>query len=94
MKAGDLMIFNSLLAHGIKPNTSENKVRMAQYISMNPADGANEDLRHRRVESWRDRRAPEGYAFPGDPREWEKTRYPTAELTPLGRKLLGRDLWD
>lgn len=94
MKAGDLMIFNSLLAHGIKPNTSENKVRMAQYISMNPADGANEDLRQRRVESWRDRRAPEGYAFPGDPREWEKTKYPTAELTPLGRKLLGLDLWD
>jgi len=23
--------------------------------------------------SWRDRIAPEGYAFPGDPRGWEQT---------------------
>jgi ectoine hydroxylase-related dioxygenase (phytanoyl-CoA dioxygenase family) len=94
MKAGDLLIFNSLLAHGIRPNTSENKVRMAQYISMTPADSANEEIRQRRIESWRERRAPEGFAFPGDPREWEKTKYATAELTPLGRKLLGLDSWD
>ena len=93
MKAGDLMIFNSLLAHGIRPNTSEDKVRMAQYISMTPAAQDNEELRMRRVESWRERRAPEGFAFPGDPREWERTRYETAELTPLGRKLLGADSW-
>ncbi len=94
MQAGDLMIFNSLLAHGIRPNTSENKVRMAQYISMTPAAVDNEELRTRRVESWEERRAPEGFAFPGDPREWERTRYETAVLTPLGRKLLGADPWD
>jgi hypothetical protein len=93
MKAGDLLIFNSLLAHGIRPNTSENKVRMAQYISMTPADQANRELRERRVQSWEERRAPEGFAFPGDPREWERTRYETAVLTPLGRKLLGADSW-
>jgi ectoine hydroxylase-related dioxygenase (phytanoyl-CoA dioxygenase family) len=93
MKAGDLMLFNSLLAHGIRPNTSENKVRMAQYISMMPAAEANQSLRDLRVDSWRERRAPEGFAFPGDPREWERTRYPSAELTPLGRKLLGLDSW-
>ena len=94
MKAGDLMIFNSLLAHGIRPNTSENKVRMAQYIAMTPAAADNEELRTRRVASWQERRAPEGFAFPGDPREWERTRYETAALTPLGRKLLGADPWD
>ena len=94
MKAGDLMIFNSLLAHGIRPNTSENKVRMAQYISMTPAATDNEELRSRRVKSWQERRAPEGFAFPGDPREWERTRYETAVLTPLGRKLLGAEPWD
>jgi hypothetical protein len=93
MKAGDLLLFNSLLAHGIRPNTSENKVRMAQYISMTPADPANETLRQLRIDSWRDRRAPEGFAFPGDPRNWERDRYPTANLTPLGRKLLGLDPW-
>ncbi len=89
MKAGDLLIFNSLLAHGIRPNTSQNKVRMAQYIAMTPADPDNAALRERRIDSWRERRAPEGYAFPGDPREWERARYATAELTPLGRRLLG-----
>lgn len=93
MKAGDLLIFNSLLAHGIRPNTSKDKVRMAQYISMSPADSDDAALRERRICSWRERRAPEGYAFPGDPREWERTKYGTAELTPLGRRLLGVDLW-
>ena len=93
MKAGDLLIFNSLLAHGIRPNTSTDKVRMAQYISMTPATPENEELRTRRVTSWQERRAPEGFAFPGDPREWERTRYATAELTPLGRRLLGADRW-
>ncbi len=38
MKAGDLLIFNTLLAHGIRPNTSTNRARLAQYISMYPAD--------------------------------------------------------
>ena len=54
MKAGDLMIFNSLLAHGIRPNTSENKVRMAQYIAMTPAAESNDELRARRVQSWKE----------------------------------------
>ena len=58
-----------------------------------PAPESNEELRQRRIESWRERRAPEGFAFPGDPREWERTKYATAELTPLGRRLLGLDLW-
>ena len=93
MKAGDLLIFNSLLAHGIRANRSGNKVRLAQYISMMPAQEENEELRQWRIRSWRDRIAPEGYAFPGDPRKWEQTRYSTAELSPLGRKLLGLDNW-
>jgi hypothetical protein len=94
MKAGDLLIFNSLLAHGIRPNTSENKVRMAQYIAMTPAAEENRELRERCVETWKERRAAEGFAFPGDPREWERTKYETAVLTPLGRKLLGLDSWN
>jgi ectoine hydroxylase-related dioxygenase (phytanoyl-CoA dioxygenase family) len=93
MKAGDLLIFNSLLAHGIRPNTSQNKVRMAQYISMTPCDQENIEARGLRISSWYERRAPEGYAFPGDPREWERTKYGVAQLTALGRRLLGLDLW-
>jgi hypothetical protein len=93
MMKGDLLIFNSLLAHGIRPNMSGDKVRIAQYISMMPAQEDNEALRQWRINSWRDRIAPEGYAFPGDPRAWEKTKYQTAELTELGKKLLGLEKW-
>ncbi|MDG1571648.1 phytanoyl-CoA dioxygenase family protein [Robiginitalea sp. M366] len=93
MEAGDLLIFNSTQPHGIRPNRSGNKVRMAQYISMMPAEPENDALRQWRIHSWKNRVAPEGYAFPGDPRNWEQTKYKTAELSGLGRKLLGLDPW-
>ncbi|HEV7622465.1 MAG TPA: phytanoyl-CoA dioxygenase family protein [Flavisolibacter sp.] len=93
MNAGDLLIFNSLQPHGIRPNTSGNKVRIAQYISMMPAEEGNEELRQWRINSWKERKAPEGFAFPGDPRGWEQTKYEAAELSDLGRKLLGLDNW-
>lgn len=93
MEAGDLLIFNSLQPHGIRPNISRNKVRIAQYISMMPAEENNEPLRQWRIASWRDRIAPEGYAFPGDPRKWEQTKYSTAVLDDLGKKLLGLEKW-
>jgi hypothetical protein len=94
MKAGDLLIFNSLLAHGIRPNTTADRVRMAQYVSMYPAENENAQKRETRVRSWSERLPPVGHAFPGDPREWERTRYQTAELNQLGRKLLGLDSWE
>lgn len=92
MKAGDLLIFNSMLPHGIRPNHS-NRPRIAQYISMTPAEEENEELREWRIKSWRDRIAPEGYAFPGDPRKWEQKHADTANLTVLGKKLLGLKTW-
>lgn len=93
MEAGDLLIFNSSEPHGIRPNHSENGVRIAQYISMMPAQEENEALREWRINSWKNRVAPEGYAFPGDPRNWEQTKYAQAELTELGEKLLGLKKW-
>ena len=93
LDAGDLLIFNSLQPHGIRPNLSQDKVRVAQYISMMPAEEDNEALRQWRIDSWKNRIAPEGYAFPGDPRKWEQTMYKTAELSELGKKLLGLDGW-
>ena len=93
MAAGDLLIFNSLLPHGIRPNRSPNRVRMAQYITLRPAEETNAELLEWRIRSWRDREAPQGHAFPGDPRHWEETRYGTAVLTPLGEKLLGSRSW-
>lgn len=93
LEVGDLLIFNSLLPHGIRPNHSEDKVRIAQYISMMPAEEDNEPLRQWRISSWKDRIAPEGYAFPGDPRRLEQVKYGRAELTKLGEKLLGLRKW-
>ncbi|MEO1449728.1 MAG: phytanoyl-CoA dioxygenase family protein [Bacteroidota bacterium] len=93
MHAGDLLIFNSSEPHGIRPNQSGDKVRIAQYISMMPAQEDNASLRDWRVNSWKDRIAPEGYAFPGDPRNWEQNKYERAELSTLGEKLLGLKTW-
>jgi ectoine hydroxylase-related dioxygenase (phytanoyl-CoA dioxygenase family) len=90
---GDLLIFNSLLAHGVAPNTSENKVRMAQYISMFPAEESNLVEREARIRSWRERTPPERAGFPSDPRNWEQDKYSRATLTPLGEKLLGLKSW-
>ena len=93
LEAGDLLIFNSTQPHGIRANNSDNKVRIAQYISMMPAEENNEALRQWRIQSWKNRVSPEGYAFPGDPRNWEQTKYDTAELNELGMKLLGLKNW-
>jgi len=93
LEAGDLLIFNSSEPHGIRPNHSKDKVRIAQYLSMMPAEEGNESIRQWRINSWKNRIAPEGYAFPGDPRNWEQTRYETAELSALGEKLLGLTKW-
>lgn len=94
LEAGDLLIFNSLEPHGIRPNNSKDKVRIAQYISMMPAEEENFALKEWRINSWKNRIAPEGHAFPGDPRKWEKTKYGMAKLSALGEKLLGLNPWD
>ena len=93
LQAGDLLIFNSAEPHGIRPNHSKNKVRIAQYISMMPAQEEDKSLREWRINSWKNRVAPEGYAFPGDPRNWEQIKYETAKLSLLGEKLLGLKKW-
>lgn len=93
MEPGDLLIFNSLLAHGVRPNHSDGRVRMAQYVSMHPAEPTNAAEREERVRLWRERDHPKRDAFPGDPREWEKRHAETARLTPLGERLLGLAPW-
>lgn len=90
---GDLLIFDSRLCHGIRQNRSQDQVRIAQYISMLPAQEDNATLRDWRIRAWRERLAPEGYSLHGDPRHWERDRYATAQLSPLGEKLLGLTPW-
>ena len=60
---------------------------------MTPAQEDNQELRDWRIKSWSERIPPEGYAFPGDPRNWEQTKYGRAELSELGEKLLGLKDW-
>lgn len=91
-KAGDLVIWHSLLPHGTGRNTSD-RPRIAQYITMSPAKEDDEALRQERVTQWEQHRAPGNRVFPGDARQWEEQHGVPAELTPLGRKLLGADPW-
>jgi hypothetical protein len=93
LNAGDLLIFNSQLPHGVRPNISENDVRMAQYISMFPADFENEELRQTRITTWAEQTHPIGVPFPGDPRAFEKNNFAVAALNPLGRKVLSLERW-
>jgi hypothetical protein len=98
-KAGDLIIWNRRLAHGNGHNVAK-RPRLAQYIAMFEAEPETAGAegwgggRESRIREWRERLAPDAAWAPGDPREWERKHGKTAELTPLGRKLLGVDLWD
>jgi len=92
-KAGDFVIWSTLLAHGNGHNVS-NQPRFAQYIAMRAAREDDEATREDRVRRWRERLAPEAPWVYGDERGWEQEHGVTAELTPLGRKLLGLDRWE
>jgi hypothetical protein len=89
-KAGDLIIWHTGLLHGNGRNKTE-QPRLAQYITMFPAKENDEELRQQRIASWRNRTAPG--RFPTDPRHWEEQHNQTAELTELGKKLIGLDSW-
>ena len=88
-KAGDLLIWNRLLAHGNGRNTGV-RPRLAQYITMSLASN-NEEARRERIEAWQERRPPKWWT--GDDHRREQLHGTTAQLTPLGRKLLGLDEW-
>ena len=69
--------------------------RLAQYMNFHPVpDPMDEERRQERITLWQERRALGRGPYPGDPRRWEAKNYGPAKLTPLGRKLLGIDLWD
>ena len=91
-QAGDLIIWNALLPHGNGHNISD-RPRLAQYVSMFPARPEDKALREDRILRWQERLAPDASWAPGDPRRWEQEHAQTAELTPLGRRLLGLGAW-
>lgn len=93
MKAGDIVIWDRRLAHGNGRNVGK-APRLAQYVTMYPLSEREED-REERVASWQERRAPIGWLkdVPAHYQGKEAAENSPAELTPLGRKLLGVDLW-
>ena len=78
------------MLHGNGRNRTD-RPRQAQYITMNLAKEEDEELRQHRVDSWRNHTTPG--RFPGDPRKLEEQAGTTAELTQLGKKLLGLERW-
>lgn len=92
LRAGDMVIWSTLLPHGNGHNRSE-QPRLAQYISMSPAREEDEELRQTRIDCWRRRLPMPSPAFRPDPRQIEEGLEPP-QLTPLGRKLLGVDRWE
>jgi hypothetical protein len=95
LEAGDLLIWNGLLAHGVAPNTSEKGVRAVQYLSMMPALESHAALRRSRIDSWRHLKTPDwNKTLIGDAVTHESLRYGPATLTDLGSKLLGLTSWD
>lgn len=88
-KAGDLIVWDSLLPHGNSKNMSS-APRIAFYVAMGPflADGT---LRQAQIDSWRSGRCvPWWRSRPGYDRV---EPWPPASLTELGRRLLGLDDW-
>ena len=86
-RAGDLIVWDSRLAHGNSKNMST-KPRIAFYVMMGPAEEASRQIA---VDSWRTGRCvPWWRDRPGYDRS---EPWPPATLTPLGRRLLGLDPW-
>ena len=94
---GDLLIWNRLLPHGNGVNTSD-RPRMAQFIAMNPAPdgGLPDDVVAGRVDEWqkhvknsRTNQQLDLGAF-----GVSEAEMPVAELTQLGKKLLGVVPWE
>lgn len=90
-KKGDLVIWDSLLPHGNGHNES-NRPRLAQYITMFPAQPGDKATRQNRIESWQKQQAP--VEERRDTRNREAQRYERAELSKLGERLLGIERWE
>lgn len=94
LHAGDLLIWNGMLAHGVARNSSEKGVRAVQYLSMMPALETNLDLKRSRIESYQTLSTPDwNGTLLGDVNQHESLRYGPASLTELGEKLLGLRSW-
>jgi hypothetical protein len=94
-KAGDLVIWDTRMAHGTSPNRST-VPRFAQYLSMCPAEPLHAELLEIRLESFANQTRPEksGNKISGTAGSRKESDFcPKAELTELGKRLLGVQPW-
>jgi hypothetical protein len=97
-KAGDLIIWNQALPHGNALNTA-NKPRLAQYITMFPARPEDKYETQLRIKAWREKlpikfwKYIQGQPFPEKVTQLTVENFPQAELSDLGKKLLGLEEW-
>ena len=86
-RAGDMVLWDVRLPHANGENLAD-APRVVQYVSMFP-HGAWGDTRADHVELWRSGRA--NPAFRSVPGHGGVQPWPPAELSPLGRRLIGLD---
>ncbi|MEC7193116.1 MAG: phytanoyl-CoA dioxygenase family protein, partial [SAR324 cluster bacterium] len=94
-KAGDLVIWDTRMAHGTSPNHSSIP-RFAQYLSMCPAEPEHDELLEIRLASFANQTRPEksGNKISGTAGFRKESDFcPKAELTELGKRLLGVQPW-
>ena len=89
-QAGDVIVWDSLLAHGNSKNLSSSP-RIAFYVLMGRADQLDERMRQASVESWRRGRCVPWWR--GRPGYNRVEPWSPASLTELGRRLLGLEQW-
>jgi hypothetical protein len=88
MRSGDLVIWNARLPHHGGPNRGP-RPRVSLPITMHP-EGSDAE-RQERIECWRQKRAPawwRGWKGQVDPEHGQP-----ADLTQLGRRLVGVEAW-
>ncbi|TQV71163.1 phytanoyl-CoA dioxygenase family protein [Exilibacterium tricleocarpae] len=94
VQAGDLLIFNGLLPHGIAANRTRHQIRAVQYLSMMPAVYAADKVLADRLLSYQTLSTPTWDAsLVGDPVLHEQQRYRSPALSALGQRLLGAQPW-
>jgi hypothetical protein len=94
-KAGDLVIWDSRMAHGTSPNRSQTP-RFAQYLSMCPAEPEQTELLRIRLESFEKQARPQqsGNRISGTAGSARESEFsPRPELSELGQRLLGQIPW-
>lgn len=84
--AGSMVVWHRRMPHSSMPNRAA-EPRWVQYVTMDPA--ADDAARADRVRLFNERRPPEWAVRQRVPGQFNPEPGPTAELTPLGRRLVG-----